>query len=154
MNTSGQAGFTLVELLTCMVIAGILAAAVGPRFFDNQTLVTRGFVDEVASSLRYAQRIAIASECSVRVTINAAGYRARQRSAHATCNTAGAWDQAVVRSDGTQLRGSTPSDVAGMPNAVVIFDRSGNVAGGANIAIPIGLYVINIDRPSGRVSVQ
>jgi MSHA pilin protein MshC len=55
-----QGGFTLVELIMVMVIAGILAAVAAPRFFDTNVFQLRGFADEVQASLRYAQKVAIA----------------------------------------------------------------------------------------------
>jgi len=56
----GMAGFTLVELIMVMVIVGILAIAVVPRFFDANVFKSRGFADQVQASLRYAQKEAIA----------------------------------------------------------------------------------------------
>lgn len=53
-------GFTLVELIMVMVITGILAAFVAPRFFDNSVFQSRGFADQVQATLRFAQKTAIA----------------------------------------------------------------------------------------------
>jgi MSHA pilin protein MshC len=53
-------GFTLVELIMTMVVVGILAIAVLPRFFDANVFKSRGFADQVQASLRYAQKEAIA----------------------------------------------------------------------------------------------
>jgi MSHA pilin protein MshC len=53
-------GFTLVELVSVMVIGGILASMVAPRFFDRNAFERRGFYDQVIATLRYAQKAAIA----------------------------------------------------------------------------------------------
>jgi MSHA pilin protein MshC len=55
-----QGGFTLVELITVMIIIGVLAVAVVPRFIDVNIFRSRGFADQVQASLRYAQKEAIA----------------------------------------------------------------------------------------------
>jgi len=64
-----QRGFTLIELIMVMVIVGILAVVAVPRFFDNNTFQARGIADQVQSSLRYAQKIAIAQHKLVAVNI-------------------------------------------------------------------------------------
>ncbi len=70
-NTQFLRGFTLVELIMVMVIVGILAVFVAPRFFDANVFKSRGFADQVQASLRYAQKIAIAQRGFVCVTFTA-----------------------------------------------------------------------------------
>ena len=41
--TRPQRGFTLVELVTVMVIIGILSATAAPRFFDTDVFANRGY---------------------------------------------------------------------------------------------------------------
>ncbi len=53
-------GFSMVELVMVLVIVGILAAVIAPRFTDTNVFQARGFADQVQASLRYAQKIAIA----------------------------------------------------------------------------------------------
>ena len=50
----------MVELITIIVIAGILAAIAVPRFFERNVFDSRGFYYQVVSTLRYAQKAAIA----------------------------------------------------------------------------------------------
>lgn len=64
-------GFTLIELIMVMVIVGILAIAVAPRFFDANLFKSRGFADQVQATLRYAQKEAIAQHRYVCVTFPA-----------------------------------------------------------------------------------
>lgn len=65
----GQRGFTLVELITVMVIVGILAVAALPRFFTVSEFEDRGSADQVKSMLRFAQKTAIAQHALISVTL-------------------------------------------------------------------------------------
>jgi MSHA pilin protein MshC len=55
-----ELGFTLIELIMTLVIVGILAVAVAPRFLGDSVFKSRGFADQVQAALRYAQKEAIA----------------------------------------------------------------------------------------------
>ncbi|MFA7399279.1 MAG: prepilin-type N-terminal cleavage/methylation domain-containing protein [Sideroxydans sp.] len=69
---NGQRGFTLVELITVMVIVGILAVSVLPRFFTVSDFEDRGSADQVKSMLRFAQKAAIAQHRNISVSISTA----------------------------------------------------------------------------------
>jgi len=66
-----QRGFTLIELIMVMVVVGILAVVVVPRFFDADVFRSRGFADQVQATLRYAQKEAIAQHRNVCVAMTA-----------------------------------------------------------------------------------
>jgi MSHA pilin protein MshC len=67
-----QRGFTLIEMIMVMVIVGILAAVVAPRFLGTSVFQSRGFADQVQATLRYAQKEAIAQRSLVCVTLTSA----------------------------------------------------------------------------------
>jgi MSHA pilin protein MshC len=58
-------GFTLVELIMVIVIAGVLAVYAAPRIFNTQDFYARGFHDETMAYLRFAQKTAIAQRRTV-----------------------------------------------------------------------------------------
>jgi MSHA pilin protein MshC len=67
-----QAGFTMVELITVMILIGILGALAAPRFFDRKSFEARTFTDQTQTMLRYAQKLAIAQNRPVYVRLDGA----------------------------------------------------------------------------------
>lgn len=149
-------GFTAVELITSIVIIGILGAVAGPRFFDQTTFAARGFADEVAASLRYAQAVAVSSGCDVAVTFTATTYAAAQRAASnltPPCATSGAWVTPVARSDGGMLSGTAPNNIQIGPAAQLVFNSQGQITSGP-ASLSVGTFTISIDANSGLLQVQ
>lgn len=70
-------GFTLVELVLVIVLAGILSFFAGARISDRHQANARGFADQVASTLRFAQKAAVAQRRNVYVNIDTATRRVR-----------------------------------------------------------------------------
>jgi MSHA pilin protein MshC len=62
-------GFSLVELLSTLILVGILAVVAIPRLVGVEAYNTRGFSDRVLAGLRYAQKQAIAKRRKVCVSV-------------------------------------------------------------------------------------
>jgi MSHA pilin protein MshC len=93
-RTACSRGFTLVELISTILIIALIAAVSGPRFFDINVFQQQGFYDETISAIRYAQKYAVATGCAVQVTVAGNSYTLTQiplaafvSNNPATCNT-------------------------------------------------------------------
>ncbi|MBZ5756909.1 type II secretion system GspH family protein [Pseudomonas sp. S5(2021)] len=69
-----QRGFTIVELIMVIVILGIISAVAAPRFFDRKVFDERFYFEEVLSTVRYGQKLAVASGCPIGFQVNDSGY--------------------------------------------------------------------------------
>ena len=115
----GQKGFTLIELVLVLIIIGILAVFVAPRFMDRQTFDRRGFHDQSLAILRYAQKSAIAQRRNVCVAFGTA-------SISLTIANAAGVSVACTAPNTTELRG---------PNGESPY----------SISAPTGIYFTNTD---------
>lgn len=146
-------GFTLIELVVVIVVLGIVAAFAAPRFFGERVFAERGFYDELTAALKYAQKLAVASGCPVRVAITATGYQARQQAAASgTCNTADTtWPTAVQLADGQALSGVAPAGVTLTPAVTITFDALGRTNLGADQSVAVGSFALTVRADSGFV---
>jgi MSHA pilin protein MshC len=69
---SSLSGFTLIELIAVMILVGILAVFVAPRL-NTSIYDARTVIDEAQSTLRYAQKIAVAQHRPVFVVFGGNG---------------------------------------------------------------------------------
>jgi MSHA pilin protein MshC len=148
-------GYSLIEVVTSLVIVSILGAVIAPRMFSYQPFQERGYADEVAAALHYTQVVAISSGCDTSLTINAAGYQVLQRVAIGNnCAATGGWVTPVLLIDGSTLSGSAPSDVSTSPASQFVFDGTGAVINGTPATLSIGSFTLTVEAGSGLVSLQ
>jgi MSHA pilin protein MshC len=148
LNRGSSRGFTMVELILVMVIAGILAAVAVPRMVGRTSFDTRGFADQLAATVRFAQKLAVSQR--------------RDVSVHLTASDATlCYDPIVPCAAASQAPGpggekpytvTAPGGVTISPVAVLTFDRGGR----PNIALDIqvngtGTHHVLVEQETGYV---
>jgi len=145
---ASEGGFTIIELVVVVMVLGILAAVVGPRFFDRKVFDERLFFEESVSAVRYAQKLAVASGCLTQVSLGAGGYHLRRA---ANC-TSGAFSAEVQGPDGQTPFANTevPTGVSvSATNFPVVFDSLGRPSGAASATI--GAFTFSVTAETGLV---
>lgn len=64
----------MIELITVIMLVGILGAVGASRFFDNKVFENRAYADQAKSLIRYAQKLAIAQNRVVFVRSDVNGF--------------------------------------------------------------------------------
>ena len=125
-----------MELITVLVIVGIVAVAAVPRFFDNDVFQARGTADQVVAALRYGQKVAIAQHRNVSVIISAA--------ASSNCG-------AALASGNVNCVISNAVAVSPALPVTVTFDALGRRVPNTAVSITVGTMTINIEAETGYV---
>ena len=112
-----------------IVIVGILAVIVGPRFVSWKTYASRGFYDEAQAVVRYAQKTAIAWRRPVFVCISASEISAISNN---DCNAPVAITHPV---GGAPLRATAPDGVTLSPLGSFSFDGLGRPSAANTITL-------------------
>ncbi len=149
-----ETGFSLVELVTVVVLLGILAVFAFARMSGFGVFEQKAVFDEVTTALRYAQKLAVNSGCSVQVVLTATSYALHQGS---SCSS-GVYTRNVLhpahRTSAYQNT-SLPAGVTINPTATLVFTPQQQVTGvAANTTFHIGPGSLTVYKDSGLVDVN
>jgi len=160
-KTRNRFGFTLIELVVVMMMVGILAVAVAPRFSGRSEMDQRGLYDEILAALRYAQKTAIAQRRNVCVTFASNSVSlsiANNSGASQTCTGVGSTALASLSGNGAFVVTGRNSTVFSPPPTSFQFDAQGRPRNSSNASVgPLSVQVsgystgITIEQETGYV---
>lgn len=123
---NGEAGFTMLELVTIMVVVGVLAVVALPRLDSSQTFRELAFHDDVVTALRYAQKSAVSHRRVVCATIGPGTVVLTMAAANPAANCG----LALAGADGRSPAAQSPYanvTLASVPAGPLFFQPSGDV---------------------------
>lgn len=135
------AGFTLPELVTVMVLVGLLAAIAVPRFAGRSVFDERGFFDQTLAAARYAHKRAISTGCDVQLAVDGSGFALSRR---AGCSSGAFTVPLSHPSRPGNFAAAAPAGLAVAPATAIYFDRIGRPRNPAGDALIGGVTSIQI----------
>jgi MSHA pilin protein MshC len=151
MRRDLSGGFTLLELLSIILIIGIISAVAVSRL-DISPFRTASFEQELRSAIRFAQKFAIVSGCEVEVDVSVGGYVLSVRDDADTVGclaAAGTFGADLLNNPtGGTFTAAPPAGVV-VSVANFIYDRRGQPSGGA--IITVDTQTITVEAVTGYV---
>lgn len=142
-------GFTLVELVATLVIIALIAVVSGPLFSNVDVFKQSGFFEETLSAVRYAQKYAVASGCTVRVETTATSFTLYRPASAAACTT-GPYSTPLADPSGnaTTFTRTAPS---GVTLSARDFTFAADGSASASPSITVGVKTFQVVAATGYV---
>lgn len=137
-------GFTLVELIVVILLIGILSISIAPRFFGVASYEDRRAVDELLTTIRHAQQMAMNRGGNIQIRINSGpnpNYIVSRTVApinlHSPAGTF-PYDKPL------------PNNIVIIPNpTIIVFDSLGRPVPNFQTIFDVGTQQIQIERETG-----
>jgi len=145
-------GFTMLELIIVIVIAGILSFMAVGRLNDTGEVNAHGAAEQIASTLRFAQEAAVAQRRLLYVNVNAGAGRI-----NACLDSSSACAQPLAGPGGGSLSVQVPTGAVLTTNSAQFwFDGLGRPSSGTQIQIRVTAsdgqqFSVSVEPDSGYV---
>jgi MSHA pilin protein MshC len=140
-----QNGMTLIELVTVILVIGILSVVAAARFFNTTTFEASGYFQTSLAAVRYAQKLALASGCDIRVTIDATGFTLNQWNNGTACTAGVSALLPVTRPGGSDAFAESPPGGVTISSSLQInFDGIGrphDAGSGTLLGVPVSVVI-------------
>jgi prepilin-type N-terminal cleavage/methylation domain-containing protein len=120
IRTSSHSGFTLVELVAVILILGVLAFSVVPRFLDKGSIDASAMAEQLANDIRYTQSLGMTSGQRNRINLTPTTYQITT-SAGAPVAHPATGSTAAISLGNVSLSGYNPP----LTNSYIAFDGKG-----------------------------
>ncbi|MDP2823611.1 MAG: hypothetical protein Q8O52_13160 [Sulfuritalea sp.] len=146
-----ESGFTTIELVTVILVVGIMAVVVLPRFDLLQGYDETGYRDKVKATLEYSRKSAVAQRRNVQVTLTAASVSVKIASDVPEGVAANTFDRDLILPGSGSNQFSAPSGITLAPPATLTFDPLGRPSAGASFTLTGIGQPITVEAGTGYV---
>lgn len=150
-----SAGFSYIEMLVALVIISALSSYVAPKFFSVSGYQQKVFFNDTLNALRFAQKLAISTDCNVLFVSSGNKFSILRPSAadRSLCASTAASDftLAVARpgaSDAVYI-GNGESLSSTLSDSFIVFTSKNTAIGGTQVSV--NGHVIQVASSTGFV---
>jgi len=129
-HRSGGRGFTLIELTVVIVLVAILSIVAMSRLTGVDSFQVQGFADSARSTVRFAQKLAVAQRLVVVVVVNAGAGSISVCYTNPACAT-----PVTDPTTGQAMVIQTPSGATIAGPASISFDALGRATPGGTVSV-------------------